>query len=321
MPDAGGSLPRAALGRRTVAAIALVVVAVVGGLWAVGASPSGPASLLTAPSGVAMTSTSSPTGTPSTTVTTSRPAPTSTTDAGTGPAAAEPLTLVGLGDSVPAASTCGCTGYVELLGQSLHSATQRAVVVHNDAVGGWTTSDVEQDLRSGQTATDLSHADLVTVEIGANDFDIDQVDDPACLPVVTSPCWADTLTGLRTGLTDIVSGIRDIDANPDVRIALIGYWNVTLDGDVGAARGRAFVAGSDALTRAVNATIAAVATGSHSVYVDAYSPLKGTGSLDPTSALLDDGDHLDAKGHAILATAVLGALSAAGVVTALTPSP
>lgn len=316
MADPGG--PKATpLLRRTVVVLALVMLGVVAGLWAVGTSPSGPASSLTAPSGGATTSTStsSPTGPTSTTATTS------TTDAGTGPRAAEPLTLVGLGDSVPSATTCGCTGYVELLGQSLHRATRRPVVVHNDSAGGATTSDVEQNLRTGQTMADLSHADLVTVEIGANDFDLDQVDDPACLPVATSPCWADTLTGLRTGLTDIVSGIHDIDANHDVRIALIGYWNVTLDGDVGAARGGAFVAGSDALTRAVNATIASVATSSHSVYVDAYSPLKGTGSLDPTSALLDDGDHLDAKGHAILATAVLDALAAAGVVSALTPAP
>ncbi|MEO5744515.1 MAG: SGNH/GDSL hydrolase family protein [Terracoccus sp.] len=285
--------------------MALVLFAVVG-VWAGGASPSGPAPSL---------------ATASQRATTAPPSPASTTQASTGPQAGDPLTLVGLGDSVPSASGCACTGYVELLGQSLHHATRRPVVVHNDSMGGATTSDLEQALRAGQTAADLSHADLVTVEIGANDFDVGRVDDPACLPVLTSPCWTDTLTGLRTGLTDIISGIRDIDTNPDVRIALIGYWNVTVDGAVGAARGGAFVSGSDALTRAVNATIAAVATSSHSVYVDAYSPLKGTGSLDPTSALLDDGDHLDAEGHAILAKAVLDALAAAGVVTMLTPAP
>ncbi|MEO6999653.1 MAG: SGNH/GDSL hydrolase family protein, partial [Terracoccus sp.] len=187
--------------------------------------------------------------------------------------------------------------------------------------GGWTTSDVEQDLRSGQTATDLSHADLVTVEIGANDFDLGRVDDPACLPALTSSCWADTMTGLSTGLTDIVSGIRDIDTNPNVRIVLIGYWNVTVDGDIGAARGGAFVSGSEALTGAVNATIKAVATSSDAVYVDAYTPFKGTGSLDPTADLLDDGDHLNAQGHAIMEKAVFDALQDAGVVDALTAVP
>lgn len=297
--------------RRTFVVVALVALAVVGGLWAVGASPSAPASSLGGTSTIATAPATNPTA----------PTTTSPTDAGAGPQASDPLTLVGLGDSVPSASTCGCTGYVELLGQALHVATHRPVVVHNDAAGGWTTSDVEQDLRSGQTATDLSHADLVTVEVGANDFNLDDVDDPACLPALTSSCWADTMTGLRTGLTDIVSGIRDIDTNPDVRIALIGYWNITVDGEVGVAQGQAFVTGSDALTRAVNTTIQAVATSTRCRYVDAYTPFKGNGSLDPTSSLLDDGDHLDAKGHAIMEKAVFDTLQAAGVVTALTADP
>ena len=305
MADPGGARP---LKRRTVAVLVFIVLAAAGGLWAVEASPSAPASSLAAGQQGVTTTAPSPTST------------TSTADAAPGPPAGDPLTLVGLGDSVPEASTCGCTGYVELLGQSLHRATRRPLVVHNDATGGATTSDLQQALRAAPTAADLSHADLVTVEIGANDFDLDRVDDPTCLPVLTSPCWADTLTGLRTGLTDIVSRIRTIDTNPDVRIALLGYWNVTVDGAVGAAHGEAFVSGSDALTKGVNATIAAVATSSHSVYVDAYTPLKGAGSLNPTSALLDDGDHLNATGHSILAQAVLDALTAAGVVAALTPA-
>ncbi|MDN5767347.1 MAG: GDSL-type esterase/lipase family protein [Humibacillus sp.] len=318
MADQGGSTR---LLRRTVVVVALVVLALVGSLWAVGASPSAnpsanpPASSF----GGASTSATAPPTNP--TAPTSPPKTTSPTDAATGPPASDPLTLVGLGDSVPAAATCGCTGYVELLGTALHAATGRPVVVHNDSKGGWTTSDVEQDLSDGQTMADLSHADVVTVEIGANDFDLGPVDDPACLPVLPAQCWADTIADLSTGLTDIVSGIRDVDSDPDVHIALIGYWNVTVDGDVGAAQGQAFVAGSDALTRAVNTTIKTVATSTHCLYVDAYTPFKGDGSLDPTADLLPDGDHLSAKGHTVMAIAVFDTLREAGVVTALTPTP
>ncbi len=312
MADQSGATPWL---RRTVVALAVVALTVIGGLWAVGASPSPPASSLGDASTSATAAAANPTAPPSTT------SPTSTTDPATGPQASDPLTLVGLGDSVPAAETCGCTGYVELLGKALHAATGRPVVVHNDSKGGWTTSDVEQDLRIGQTAADLSHADVVTVEIGANDFDLGRVNDPACLPALDSSCWAATMTGLSTGLTDIVSGIRDIDTNPDVQIALIGYWNVTVDGDVGTAQGQAFVAGSDALTRAVNTTIKTVATATHCLYVDAYTPFKGNGSLNPTSSLLDDGDHLDAQGHAIMEKAVFDSLQSAGVVAALTALP
>ena len=313
MADSGDLRPGR---RRALAILTLLVVGVIVGLWAVRANGTPTQGRSALPPGAASARATRPPSNPAGTAGTAATGSTSGTDAG--PRSDEPLTLVGLGDSVPAASTCGCTGYVELLGQALHASTRRPVVVHNDTSGGATTSDVEKGLRTGQTASDLSHADVVVVEVGANDFDLDRVDDPTCLPAATSPCWADTLTGVSTGLTDIVTGIRDIDVRPDVKIALVGYWNVTLDGDVGAARGKDFVSGSDALTRAVNDTVEAVARRTHAVYVDAYTPFKGSGALDPTSALLDDGDHLNAKGHAIMEQAVFDALQGAGVVAALT---
>ncbi|HET7762429.1 MAG TPA: SGNH/GDSL hydrolase family protein [Phycicoccus sp.] len=236
-------------------------------------------------------------------------------------AARRPLVVVGLGDSVPSASTCDCAGYIEQLGARLGAATGRTPVVHNDAVGGWTSADVERDLTSGTTRADIAGADLVVVEVGANDFDLDRVSDPTCLPAATSPCWADTLTGLHDGLTRIVQRIRAADANPDLRVAVVGYWNVTVDGAVGRAQGQAFVLGSDALTKAVNATVEQVATETGALYVDAYSPLKGeAGRRDPTNDLLDDGDHPNANGHTLLMEAVYDALEDAGALRSWTPS-
>jgi lysophospholipase L1-like esterase len=217
---------------------------------------------------------------------------------------ADRLVVVGLGDSVPSASLCDCAGYVEQLGGRLGSATGRTAVVHNDAVAGWTSADVEHDLASGTTRADLAHADLVVVEVGANDFDLDRVSDPTCLPAATSTCWSDTLTALHDGLTRIVQRIRAADTNPDLRVAVVGYWNVTVDGVVGRARGRSFVAAQ---------------TGA--VYVDAYSPLKGeTGDRDPTNDLLDDGDHPNAGGHTLLMRAVYDALEDAGALRSWTVS-
>lgn len=232
-----------------------------------------------------------------------------------------PLIVVALGDSVPAATTCDCHGYPDLLGQSLRRSTGRSVAVHNDATDGWTTSDVENDLNSAQTSADLSHANLVIVEVGANDFDLGRVGDPGCLPAATSECWAATLTALRTGLTTVVAGIRRADTRPDVQVVLLGYWNVTVDGDVGHAQGQDFVTGSDALTRAVNETIATVAGAARATYVDAYSPFKNDPSLRLTTALLGDGDHLSARGHAIMAAGILSALTTDGVVADLTTAP
>ena len=234
-----------------------------------------------------------------------------------GPTPSGPLTVVGLGDSVPSADTCGCTGYVEQVGSRLEQLTQRPWVVHNDATGGWTTTDVVDNLLTSPTRQHLADADLVIIEVGANDFDLGNVADRACLPAATSDCWSATIAGLRDGLTRIVHDIRLVDARPDLRIAVLGYWNVTVDGAVGRALGSDFVLGSDALTRLVNTTVAQVAADTGAVYVDAYTPLKGeSGERDPTGDLLEDGDHPNASGHTLLSTAVLDELSDDGAVGA-----
>ena len=230
-----------------------------------------------------------------------------------------PLVVVGLGDSVPSATTCDCSGYVETLGGHLGRATGRATVVHNDAVGGWTSADVEHDLAQGSTQADLLHADLVIVEVGANDLDLRRVDDPSCLPAATSGCWDDTVTDLRAALFRIVDAVRRSDANPALRVAVLGYWNVSVDGAVGRSLGNDYVAGSNDLTRLVNETVADVARQTGTVYVDAYTPFKGPAGLrDPTGDLLDDGDHPNASGHALLADAAYAALDSAGAVAAWT---
>lgn len=233
-----------------------------------------------------------------------------------------PLTLVGLGDSVPSAETCNCTGYVEQVGSRLQRLTHRPWTVHNDAQGGWTTADVENDVNASPTRDHLAGADLVVIEVGANDFDLDRVDDQGCFPAAGSACWASTVAGVRDGLTRIIAAIHRVDQRPDLRIALLGYWNVTRDGAVGQALGEAFVNGSDALTRLVNDAVQQVAGATGAVYVDAYSPLKGPdGSRDPTADLLDDGDHPNAIGHSLLAGAVLDQLGPAGALAAWQASP
>ncbi|WP_256794661.1 SGNH/GDSL hydrolase family protein [Terrabacter sp. Ter38] len=282
---------------------ALLGLAVLAALGLSGVVPGlGPSTLLGDPGAAPRTS--------ATTVGPATPSASGTTPSG-------PLTLVGLGDSVPSAETCGCTGYVEQVGQRLGALTHRSWVVHNDANGGWTTSDVEDDLGSSSTRGHLANADLVLVEVGANDFDLDRVDDQGCFPAAGSDCWSATIAGLRDGLTRIIAAIHRVDHRPDLRIALLGYWNVTVDGSVGRALGEDFVLGSDELTRLVNDTVHQVAATTGAVYVDAYSPLKGTsGTRDPTGDLLDDGDHPNASGHTLLSTAVVGELATPTAVAA-----
>ena len=160
-------------------------------------------------------------------------------------------------------------------------------MVHNDANGGWTTADVADDLGSAPTRAHLAGADLVLVEVGANDFNLDRVDDRACFPAAGSACWSSTVAGLRDGLTRVIQAIRGIDHRPDLRIALLGYWNITVDGSVGRALGENFVLGSDELTRLVNETVQQVATTTGVRLRRRVQPLKGpTGTRDPTDDLL-----------------------------------
>jgi lysophospholipase L1-like esterase len=174
-------------------------------------------------------------------------------------------------------------------------------------------------LRDKATRADLSHADLVVIEIGANDFDFGNVDDPACFQDPDAPCWRPVLRDMRSRLTRIIPEIRALDSEPNVRVAVAGYWNVTVDGQVGRANGPNFVTGSDVLTRLVNSTIQSTARSTDALYVDFYAPLKGQdGSRDPTDDLLDDGDHPNQSGHTLLTRALIDALQSTGVVTAWT---
>jgi lysophospholipase L1-like esterase len=89
---------------------------------------------------------------------------------------------------------------------------------------------------------------------------------------------------------------------------MTGYWNVFLDGEVGAAKGPSYVTVTDALTREVNAAIDAAATAAGAGYVDLYTAFKGDGARDDTSLLAPDGDHPSASGQQQIAAAVLAVL-------------
>lgn len=43
----------------------------------------------------------------------------------------------------------------------------------NDATGGWTTSDVQAHRHDATIRAHLATADLVTLDVGANDFNLD----------------------------------------------------------------------------------------------------------------------------------------------------
>ncbi len=219
-------------------------------------------------------------------------------------------TVVGLGDSVPAGSACDCRPYVSLIGEALEAEQGTPVQSRNLAVAGLTTQGLLDLLAEDETRSAVSEADLIVITVGANDFDSDPIADEACAPSAGLACYQDELARLRTGMASVLRQVHALNTRAGGRIVVTGYWNVFVDGAPGRSRGQEYVATSDALTRAVNATLAASAADAGVRYVDLYTPFNGhDGTRDDTDLLAADGDHPDATGHRLIADTILAALS------------
>ncbi|MBW3085270.1 hypothetical protein KEM60_01467 [Austwickia sp. TVS 96-490-7B] len=219
-----------------------------------------------------------------------------------------PLTVVGLGDSIESGYNCDCTNYVESVGHRLGEIQQRPVTVTNTAVPGATSQDLLAQLDDPGVQSALKTAELVVIEIGANDFDESHAYDTRCQPSRNSPCYAETATALRNNLTTIIQRVKQLQTVPNATILVAGYWNVFRDGEVGRQQGEVYVTGADQLTRWVNTIINDVAAQAGVGYADFYTPFKGAGDQDPGKYLIDDGDHPNAAGHGLLSDSAMAAL-------------
>jgi lysophospholipase L1-like esterase len=217
--------------------------------------------------------------------------------------------VVGLGDSVPTGSACGCTSYIALVGDALAERQGIQVLSQNLAAGGQTSQGMLEQLGTNTAQAAVAGSNLTIVTIGANDFDSTMAGDEACSDSAGLSCYQSMLSQLRSNIQAILSKLRTLQSRPDSRIQVTGYWNVFLDGAVARARGNSYVANSNALTLAVNHILASAATANGAQYVDIYAPFKGNGSQDDTALLADDGDHPDAAGHQVIASSLLAALS------------
>lgn len=232
------------------------------------------------------------------------------------PTAAPPssVSLVSLGDSIPAGSNCAaCTPFGDLLGAELTADDGSDISVTDLGVDGWTSEDLLEALGpGGDQAGATSTADVVTVTIGANDFypALGAYLDGTCGGGDDLACFSDVLPELRSTLTSVLDRIYDLDpGRPTVLVT--GYWNVFTDGDVARQLyGPQFVDDSAVLTRRANDVIADVAQDRGAIYVDLFSAFKGPrGDQDPTALLGDDGDHPNQDGHRHIADALAAALA------------
>ncbi|GAC1419546.1 MAG: hypothetical protein NVSMB57_13900 [Actinomycetota bacterium] len=168
--------------------------------------------------------------------------------------------------------------------------------------GATSGSLVETLSTDAHTQAAVAGADIVVVTIGANDFHDADLMRSGCADV---RCFAAPISTLQKNLTTIVNRIRVLRDNRTTAIRLTGYWQIWKDGAVAQKLGRHYRTVNDALTREVNATIAQVASATESGFVDLYRPFRGDGDADDTQLLASDGDHPNANGHSVIASALL----------------
>lgn len=212
-------------------------------------------------------------------------------------------TLVALGDSVPSGGACGCTPFPNRVAAMLAARLGRGVVTQNDAVGGLTTSRLVNQLRyNPQIRRDVAGAQVVLVTIGAND-----ISSRAC--GLNAPCYAPIVRRVGQLLDLVARQIKALRNGRATAIVLTNYWNVWRDGAVARRLGAKYVAASVALTRGVNAQVAAAVHRNGLTYVDLWVPFRGTDNHDDTGLLAADGDHPNAYGHQVIALAVARVLA------------
>lgn len=228
-----------------------------------------------------------------------------------------PLTLVGLGDSVTAGSQCSCPAFVELYARLLGASTGRAVRAHNFGVPGQTSSGLLAVLSTASPASAaVRGADVVTVTIGANDFDPTAVTSGSCVGDAAR-CYRDELAELKVLVGRVLDRIRALRAGRPTAVQVTGYWDVWKDGAVARRLGTAYRSAGDRLTGLANAVLGAAAAAHGATYVDLVTPFRGPGGTgDDTALLADDGDHPDAQGHRVIARELAASPAAAALVAA-----
>ncbi|MHB8513644.1 MAG: SGNH/GDSL hydrolase family protein [Actinomycetota bacterium] len=214
--------------------------------------------------------------------------------------------LVALGDSVAAAVHCDCEGYVGIYSAWLADETHRNVETLNFGLGGKTSSDLVDDVTNDVSVRNaLRKANVVLLEIGANDFDFSSYDGPSCDNL---SCFADDISQLRKNLAAIGSAIKTLRQGKATFVVVTGYWAVWSDGAVGQSHGPTYMRINYSLTQHTNQVTSDFANAELFHYVDIYAPFHGPeGNRDDTVLLADDGDHPSSAGHALIASTMLNA--------------
>ncbi|PWU24783.1 MAG: hypothetical protein C5B48_04635 [Candidatus Rokuibacteriota bacterium] len=208
--------------------------------------------------------------------------------------------IVALGDSVPSGYNCNCTPFPQLSAQGLTTSTGQTVTATNDAVAGYTTTNVLDQLKSDSAVIDqVSKADAVEINIGANDV---PYNGQKCGTSVD--CYAPLVAPTQKNLASIVSRVHDLTSGHKVLVVLLDYWSIWLGGTYARKQGHDYVSAARQMTAEVDSAIKTTASKSGSAYVSERGAFKGPsfGYIE-SHYLATDGEHPNAKGHHAIATA------------------
>ena len=210
--------------------------------------------------------------------------------------------MVTLGDSVASGMHCSCTPFPQQYAAQVARGTGRSVTMHNLAFPGATSDDVVAQVARSSVQSAVRSAGTALVMIGANDFEY------AFTGVLAHQrrAWVAfprVAARVQANVTSIVRTLQRL--HPGIHVVVADYWNVMRDGKVGL---RTY--GTWGESKAVQATtyadqgLARAATATGATLVSTYTAFKGSrGTGDPTALLASDGDHPNARGHAVIAAA------------------
>ena len=139
--------------------------------------------------------------------------------------------VFGIGDSVTAATSCACLGFVQLYAAQLPTSAGGPALGVSLGTNGLTAARLRTLVTTPTpTAAGVADADFLLVTIGANYL----------LPLLprwrASGCpWAchlPAVDAVGSDISDILTAAQALRGNRPTRILVTDYWNVFADGDV-----------------------------------------------------------------------------------------
>jgi lysophospholipase L1-like esterase len=232
-----------------------------------------------------------------------------------GNAAARPLTLVALGDSIPYGQDCGgCTGYVDLYAHAVSRALHAPVMVHNRAEHNnlGSTQLLAQVRHSNSMRAALRRADIVTITIGHNDTPwassidpcdgsySDTVDDDKLdWSKYTGPCLAPIAAKLQANIGGILAEIKRLRGRKPTLIRATNFHNDHIKDPTDLPE---TYEPSKTVIAALNKAICIAASKAKLPCVDVYHAFNGpNGGRSATRYMASDGTHPSQRGHALIA--------------------